>query len=88
MTNYLDSTRLISPLKSFLVRRGEILFNFIILVTAVFLITFTWLTLTGQVFIPSNTIIFLKASFHHDYTKLYRNDYIFLKLELQAFHLI
>jgi len=59
MTNYLDSTRLISPLKSFLVRRGEILFNFIILVTAVFLITFTWLTLTGQVFIPSNTIIFL-----------------------------
>ena len=31
---------------------------------------------------------FLKASFHHHYTELYRNDYIFLKLELQAFHLI
>ena len=31
---------------------------------------------------------FLKASFHHHYTKLYRNDYIFLKLELQDFHLI
>ena len=31
---------------------------------------------------------FLKASFHHHYTELYRNDYIFLKLEPQAFHLI
>jgi hypothetical protein len=29
---------------------------------------------------------FLKASFHHNYTKLYQNDYIFLKPELQAFH--
>ena len=31
---------------------------------------------------------FFKASFHYHYTKLYRKDYIFLKLELQAFHLI
>jgi hypothetical protein len=31
---------------------------------------------------------FLKASFHHHYTKLYGYDYIFLKLELQVFHLI
>ena len=31
---------------------------------------------------------FLKASFHHHYTKLYCNDNIFLKLEHQAFHLI
>ena len=31
---------------------------------------------------------FFKAPFHPHYTKLYRYDYIFLKLELQTFHLI
>ena len=31
---------------------------------------------------------FLKASFHHHSTKLYRHDYSFLKLDSQAFHLI
>jgi hypothetical protein len=31
---------------------------------------------------------FLKAPFHYHYTKLYRYDYFFLKLELQVFHLI
>ena len=31
---------------------------------------------------------FLKASFHHHYSKLQRFNYIFLKLESQAFHLI
>ena len=35
------------------------MFNILILFIAIFLITSTWLTLTGQVFIPSNAVIFL-----------------------------
>jgi hypothetical protein len=31
---------------------------------------------------------FLKASFHPHYTKLYHSNQYFLKLDIQAFHLI
>jgi hypothetical protein len=31
---------------------------------------------------------FLKPSFHHHSTELYRHDYIFLKLEIMAFNLV
>jgi hypothetical protein len=42
----------------------------------------------GAIYEDFENYHFLKASFHHDYTKLYRNDYFFPKLELQTFHLI
>ena len=31
---------------------------------------------------------FLKTSLHHHYTKLYRYDYTFLKLEFKAFNIV
>ena len=55
----IDTLKLFNPLKEFLNSYRESLFNILILFLAIFLITSTLLTLTGQVFIPSNAVIFL-----------------------------
>ena len=55
----IDTLKLFNPLKEFLNSYKESLFNILILFLAIFLITSTWLTLTGQVFNPSNAVIFL-----------------------------
>lgn len=60
--NYINSSRLFKPLKLFVLNKKEILFNLTILLTAGFLITSTYLILQAQVFIPSNTVIFLLFS--------------------------
>ncbi len=55
----IDTLKLFNPIKEFLSSYRETLFNILILFLAIFLITSTWLILTGQVFIPSNAVIFL-----------------------------
>ena len=55
----IDTLKLINPLKEFFNSYKVPIFNVLILLLAIFLISSTWLVLTGQVFIPSNAVIFL-----------------------------
>jgi len=57
--SFIQTSKFLNPFKSILSSYGEIFFNIAILFLAIFLISSTWLILTGQVFIPSNTVIFL-----------------------------
>ena len=57
--SFIQTSKFFNPVKSILSNYGEVFFNIAILFLAIFLISSTWLILTGQVFIPSNTVIFL-----------------------------